>query len=221
MQQLNSCLKNTKVLWKTIKSIANINSKQTPATELLGTKASPAESVNYVNKYFANIGKQLAENILNVSPPNSHDNNRVLTSASQISSFVLLETDLQEVDSILMSLKTESAPGWDGIQTKFLKMIRSAIVPIICHLTNLIFNQGIFPSSLKKSIVTPVHKGGSKDDVNNFRPISVLPAISKIIEKLINLRLINYLEKFKILSNSQYGTTVLDRESQQKMRCWH
>lgn len=73
------------------------------------------------------------------------------------------------------------------------------------HLANLCFTNGIFPEPLKKSVIIPVYKGGDRDDVNNYRPISILPAISKIIEKLINIRLIKYFDKYKILSKTQFG----------------
>ena len=62
-----------------------------------------------------------------------------------------------------------------------------------------------FPDALKRSIVTPVFKSGDRTEVNNYRPISVLTSISKVIEKLLNVRLMRYLDKYKILSCSQYG----------------
>lgn len=58
---------------------------------------------------------------------------------------------------------------------------------------------------MKEALITPVYKNGDRRDASNYRPISVLPAISKIIEKLINIRLLSYLENYNILSDSQYG----------------
>ncbi|XP_052746931.1 uncharacterized protein LOC112051825 [Bicyclus anynana] len=130
---------------------------------------------------------------------------QVTTSYTHYSSFGLLDTDVKEVSAILMSLKTSSASGWDNIPTEFLKLANNLITPIIVHLANLCFSTGIFPSLLKKSVITPVHKCGNRDDVSNYRPISVLPAISKIIEKIINNRLLSYLEQRTILSKSQFG----------------
>lgn len=84
-------------------------------------------------------------------------------------------------------------------------MVKPQVVPIISHLANLCFRKGIFPTLLKKSIVTPVYKIGNKKDISNYRPISVLSVISKVIERLINSRLTGYLEIFNILSSSQFG----------------
>lgn len=201
-EQLAQNTKNSKLLWNTIKKITHLESNKTSNTELLNVKDTPINSVNHVNDFFASVGRNLANSILFDSPPSNPNSN---LNNCQISSFVLLEADHQEVVSVLMGLRSESAPGWDNISTKFLKMSKDLVVPIICHLTNLCFREGVFPLPLKQSIVTPVFKGGKRDDVNNYRPISVLPTISKIIEKLINTRLLKFLNKFNILSDSQFG----------------
>lgn len=72
-----------------------------------------------------------------------------------------------------MSLKSESAPGWDNVPTTFLKFVNEMVVPVISHLVNLCFELGTFPAALKKAIITPVYKSGDKGDVSNYRPISV------------------------------------------------
>lgn len=104
-----------------------------------------------------------------------------------------------------MALDSASASGWDGISVSFLKASRDFVVPLICKLINLCFQMGIFCDAFKRSIITPVHKDGDKSEVNNYRPISVLSSLSKIIEKIVNKRLTNYLNKYNILSDSQYG----------------
>lgn len=203
-QQLAASTKNPKSLWTNIKSITNLQQARTDNTHLLRTKSDPLESVDDVNKYFANVGKILAEKIC--LPPNNDCENLVSSSFSNLlNSFALIDTDPIEVHDILINLKTESAPGWDNIPTKFLKLAKKEIVPVIAHMANLCFRHGTFPSYLKRAVITPVYKGGDRDDVNNYRPISVLSSISKIVEKLMNKRLLSYLEKFRILSESQYG----------------
>lgn len=201
--KLAESTKNPKCLWDSIKSITYLKGNKTDNLKLLNIKSCNQESINYVNNYFSNIGKELAESIMGnqIQACNYKHNTQV----NQPNSFVLLKTDEAEINAVLMGLKSDSAPGHDCLPSRFLKMAKCELIPIICHLTNLCFSQGIFPQILKKSVITPVHKSGEKDDVNNYRPISVLPSISKIIEKLINIRLINYLNRFNILSNAQYG----------------
>lgn len=120
-------------------------------------------------------------------------------------SFGLLSTDNSEVESIILNLKNDSAVGSDGISSYLLKMVRKSIVPSLTYIFNLCFETGVFPLALKHSLVHPIHKSGSRTCVNNYRPISVLPALSKVLEKLINKRLTGYLEKHKLLADSQYG----------------
>lgn len=194
---------NNKLLWKNIKNITYTNKSKSQNIELINIKSTPIESANFINNYFVNIGKQLAQQIQ--TSVNNNPNYVPNQQPTQANSFVLFDTDLNEVDGILMSLKSDSAAGWDNISTGFLKYIRKEVVPIITHLANLCFRDGIFPAPLKKSIITPVHKGGDRDDLNNYRPISVLPAISKLLEKLINIRLLKYFNKYKTLSPTQFG----------------
>ena len=67
------------------------------------------------------------------------------------------------------------------------------------------FTSGIFPDLLKRAIVVPIHKSGSKCHSNNYRPICVLPLVSKIFEKCFSARLVNYLSGFNIISSQQFG----------------
>lgn len=229
---INKSLKNNKLLWKTLKTITYTNKSTRTNSELTNLKASPKESANFINVYFANIGNQLANDIQQTVTQN--DLNQYLCSLPSLSkSFVLLDTDNNEVNSIINSLKSDSAPGWDNISTRYIKHVKHEIIPIITHLANLCFKKGTFPNSLKKSIITPIYKGGQEGDVNNYRPISVIPVIAKILEKLLNSRLLSYLQTNNILSPSQFGfrrgistedaitslTTVLTKELDKGTRC--
>ncbi|CAH2096799.1 unnamed protein product [Euphydryas editha] len=149
-------------------------------------------------------GKSLARAIADSGNPHTVYTDPAI-SDSQLSSFVLLGTDPSEVESTLMTLDSRSAAGWDNISTAFLKRAKEIVVPVISDLINLSFEKGIFPEAFKRSIITPVYKSGNKDEITNYRPISVLTSISKIMEKILNKRLLNYLNKFNIISRSQYG----------------
>lgn len=201
---INNTIKNNKLLWKNIKTLTYKNKNNSPNTELIDVKSTPLESANYVNNFFTNIGKNLANDIQ--STITKDDTNMYLQNLpSQSQSFVLLNTDIDEVNSIISNLKPDSAPGWDNIPTRYIQYIKDDITPIIVHLANICFETGTFPSLLKTSVVTPIHKGGNGEDVNNYRPISVITVLAKILEKLLNIRLLNYLDQHKILSASQFG----------------
>lgn len=72
-------------------------------------------------------------------------------------------------------------------------------------LFNKSFTSGVFPDSLKIGKVVPVYKKGNKHDIRNYRPISILPVLSKVFEKIVYNRLISFINKYNILSESQYG----------------
>ena len=80
-----------------------------------------------------------------------------------------------------------------GISVKLIKIVSPFVSKILTNIFNETFLQGIFPDKLKYARVTPIHKGGSKLLLNNYRPISILPLFSKILEQLMQKRIIKYL----------------------------
>ena len=82
-------------------------------------------------------------------------------------------------------------------------------IPYISSILTKIFNKcvddGVYPNILKIARVTALHKGEDNSDADNFRPISILPQINKIFEKLIHQRMLSFLKKYNILSAQQFG----------------
>ena len=89
---------------------------------------------------------------------------------------------------------------------KFLKDISGTISQALCELFNESFSKGVFPNHMKLAMVTPIYQGKSKLKVGNYRPVSVLPILSKVLEKLMFNRLVNFLEKSEIIYEHQYGS---------------
>ena len=106
--------------------------------------------------------------------------------------------------STIFSLPTKSSTGFD-ISSKFLKQIAPTIVKHLTTLIKQVFNTGIFPDKLKLARVIPLHKNGNPSLLNNYRPISLLPVISKVIEKIISNQLRSYFESKKLFYENQYG----------------
>ena len=79
------------------------------------------------------------------------------------------------------------------------------IVVPLCHIINLSFSAGVFPEVWKTAKVIPLHKGGSTEELGNFRPISLLSIFDKIIEKLMHARLYSFFEDNQIFCKNQYG----------------
>ena len=93
----------------------------------------------------------------------------------------------------------------DSIGPRLLKIAPNVLTPGITYMINKSLASGVFPGIWKHAKVNPIFKAGSKDDVNNYRPISILPTLSKIIEKWIQIKLMSYLNKHTLLHENQSG----------------
>ena len=111
----------------------------------------------------------------------------------------------EEVCTIIKELKNKKSIGFDGIDVKILKHSAKIICKYLCIGLNKCISEGIFPRIMKIAKVIPIHKEGKKASPSNYRPISMLGNLSKIFEKVIQKRLIRYLEKFSLLTENQFG----------------
>lgn len=186
-------------LWRVITSATNINKNKSSATELLSS--DPLASINKVNNFFVSICNDSPGKTL-LYPP-TQDTESSLKSHPK--SLVLLYTDCAEIEMIILNLKSNSSAGRDNISGIILKRYRDILTEPITYICNLAISTGTFPDALKLAEVLPIHKSGNRDCVNNYRPISILPIISKILEKVINRQFTIYLENNNLLSKSQHG----------------
>ena len=111
----------------------------------------------------------------------------------------------QEILEIIQNLENKSSSGDDYISNLIIKTACTTIASYLTYLINKSMNQGVFPDTLKKAKVIPLFKEGSKTDVNNYRPISLLTIWSKIIERVIYNRMYHFMERFSPLYNKQFG----------------
>lgn len=108
---------------------------------------------------------------------------------------------------MILSLKNDVSAGYDDIKVIPLKHVCAVICDVLSHIANLMLSTGVFPEDLKLARVVPVHKGGNINELSNYRPISVLPVLSKIFEGIINSRIADFLHKYNVIVDSQYGFT--------------
>ena len=109
------------------------------------------------------------------------------------------------MNDIIANLSENKANDSYDIPPKRMKMVRMTISKPFALKANSSFSLGIFPKKLKFAKVTPVHKGKSKLELGNYRPILILPTFSKIFEKLMNVRMVKFLSVNKIIFENQYG----------------
>ena len=195
-------IKNT---WKTINEILsrNNNNKSLPPFFKDGEEIikDEKEIANRFNSFFTEVGPKLANSINYIGnmTHNSYMNRNCHTKFT----FKTIETDT--VTSAVNNLSSKNSSGIDGISTKLLKIIEPTINKSLTLLINQVLKTEIFPDQLKIAKVVPILKKGDKTTFNNYRPISLLPAISKVIERIIFNQLSEYLENNKLLNSSQYG----------------
>lgn len=195
---------DTKDYWSTLNSIIKPNSKNVhsmPSSISYNDNiiSDPNTICSIFNDYFATIGANLSSSI-NMGPthfsdylpdPNPH-------------SFYMNPVTVDEISLCILNLK-DSSPGHDEISAKVVKSVLPYIVKPLTHIFNCSLLNGIIPSPLKTARVSPIFKNNDKQCIGNYRPISVLPCFSKILERIVYNRLYSFLVKHNALYKHQYG----------------
>ena len=151
------------------------------------------------SEYFSSIASSLDNNIrpCNVDPMQ-------YLNVNLLHSFWLYPTSVVECERIIGKLKNTKY-NTNTIPVKLFKRVSPILCEYIVKLINNSFSTGIFPACLKQAIITPIYKSGDKQCMSNYRPISVLPLMSKIFERCVASRLVQYINKHSLISASQFG----------------
>ena len=155
-------------------------------------------SPNEINSYFATIGSKIAADC-------NIDDQQTANIPQNSSSFVFHPITTIQVEDTIKRLKPLNSSGHDEISNKILKLSSRTISDFLSKVFNECICQGCFPSCMKIAKVIPIHKSCDAMDPSNYRPISLLPTIAKVFEKLIFSRLIKFFMKFNIISENQFG----------------
>ncbi len=195
---------DSKKTWKLINSIVNIKPKNKSSPKLIKANNcsynKPEEIANKFNHFFRNVGPNLAKNI-----PNSEKNFSEYLSDPVQNTFQAEPCTRQEIIKLIKDLKSTKSLGLDLIPTKIIKIASEEIATPLMLIFNLSFSKGIFPDKLKKSKIIPIYKSESHFELTNYRPISILPCLSKILERLMYNRLTKFLIDNDILYKFQFG----------------
>ena len=169
----------------------------------------PTVCANTFNNFFTSIHANFrTEN--NINSQNEHPDltsikNHVKMKLEKTSDFSIPLATESFILKQLQGLKADKATGLDGLSAKYLKLSAQVIAKPLTAILNLSIQSSSYPNALKKAKVTPIFKKGSKADINNYRPISVLPIINSIFERHISNCLVDYLESNNLLYNHQSG----------------
>jgi hypothetical protein len=166
------------------------------------TITDPKSIANSFNDFFINVGPKLESSI---SAPSDMSFKDFLNDPIEktINYFTPIKTN--DVIEIINSLKPKSSQGMDCISSKLLKFVKHEISEPIRLIINHSFECGVFPDLLKIAKVLPIHKKNEKEKFDNYRPISILPSISKIFEKAIYSQIYNHFHDNNLFMSNQYG----------------
>ena len=197
---------NTKKLWKVINNIIGKHKHSGSIISYITVdgvcKYDPNVIANEFGKFYSQLGSNLASQIKKSVKPIEEYLSKI---PRTLRSLALHSTSALEIEKIAMALPSKTSFGYDKISNIMLKSIISAISTPL----SIVFNQSIstrkFPQKMKQAEVVPLYKGKDMDLVINYRPISLLITISKLLEKVIYRHVYSFLEKENILFQSQYG----------------
>ena len=199
-----SNLKNIRNTWKGIKSLISNSQFGLLAPKSIysnGTLTSDSKGIaNAFNNYFWTVAKDIQSSIRFSFKSFEDYLNNIFHK-----SFFISPTDSIEICEIISNLSIDKSQGPNGIPTKVLHLLKNDISNILADLFNKSFTTGIFPSALKTAKIIPIHKKGNKLECGNYRPISILSNLDKILEKLMYNRIYSFLEENNLIYDLQFG----------------
>jgi len=193
---------NIKNTWKILNDLLNKNCNRKVIQGVLINDLIVNEEqiiANEFNTYFSNIATSLDSEIpaSNVSPCN-------FINFNVGDSFFLSPSDSFEIVDIINALK-KTRSDVNMIPVRILCKVSNILSVHISDLINYSFSCGSFPDSLKIAHIIPIHKHDDRTNIENYRPISILPTLSKIFERCMVNRLLSYIDRYNIISDNQFG----------------
>ena len=203
--KISSCQGNMKESWKTINELLNKRSKSSNIECLkdLGTETVHKKEIsNVMNNFFCSVGKDLANKIAPVPNPLLSGDYEVNKDRAE---FNFKTIEVKDIRAAFAKIKTAKSFGIDNISSYFLKLALPYIGNSLAALFNTSIETSQFPDSWKVARVTPIFKEGDKTEKSNYRPISVLPVISRLFEKLVFDQLYQHMKENHLFSPDQSG----------------
>jgi exonuclease III len=195
---------NIKGTWKLINSLLNKGKPNSNPSYVVKEDCVKLEDNKEIadafNEYFVSVGAKLTRNL-----PLCNTSCESFLAGRCSHSIFLTPVTQEEIADSLNKLTCSKAPGFDGLSPFVIKQARYILAKPLAEIFNRSLSSGIFPDALKIGKVIPIHKGGNKHDIGNFRPISVLSTFSKVFERIVYNRLISFINKNSILAESQFG----------------
>ena len=202
---LDNCNNDSGKLWKNILGWLKWSSSGAP-TKLFnnGTfETSPKRLASIMNNFYIDKIRRIRENL----PPITGDPLKKLKTMMKDnrSIFKLLPVHPDLVEKIITELRNSKSSGLDNIDTYILKLIKPEIVPAVTHIINLSIKSTTFPRSWKYSKIVPLLKKDDPLEPKNYRPVALIPIVSKVLERVIFMQMVHYMETNSLFHPSHHG----------------
>jgi hypothetical protein len=202
--KLNENLKNPKKTWETLNEILGKNKKKDDVSQINieGTPESdPTKIANHFNQFFTSIGKKISNDV----PPVDKQPEEYINYGRPIPELNLQNTTPEHVLKTIKKSKNKNSCDIHGISAKMVKFVGAEVSIPLAHIFNRSLESGVFPEMLKQCRVIPIFKSGNHMECDNYRPISLLSSISKVLEKIVAEKLLFHLTENDLLYTHQYG----------------
>ena len=203
---LNVNKSNSKELSKLINSVILNKRANNPTVKKLTVNnvdfEEPEGISEQFNKFFVEIGHEITNN---ANSETSNDNFRTYLTKLVNSTIVFDPSNSLEIYNAINALNPHKSCGYDDISATFLRLDNEVLAPFLTAYFEIVLEFVFFSQIFKTAQVIPVFRTGKRNLNNNYRPISLLSSLSKVLEKLIKIRLLKFFDKHQVLYENQYG----------------
>jgi hypothetical protein len=203
-EQLIINKKNPKKTWEILNELTGKQKNNVTIQKICSEGVeytNSTDKANAFNKFFCGIGEKISNSVEQTSANFSS----YLTESPNTIPLEFGQISQAEFITIIENLESKASNDIDGLSNKTLKFLKYELATPLVHLFNLSLQTGNFPDKLKMSRTVPIFKSGDPESCDNYRPISLLSTISKILEKAVAIRLMNHLKQNNLLCENQFG----------------
>ena len=204
-EKFSQCRSNLKETWRLIREVSCSKKRQRDKIPDFFRHQGrilhdPTEIADEFNKYFTEIGPKLAEEIPQSTKPFSD-----FLGSKHENEFQFSELSEVRLYNFIKKIKPKTSFGEDLVSSKVLKFVAPFILKPLKHLINLSLRTGHFPQKFKIAKIVPIHKDSDQREFNNYRPISLLSTLSRLLESIVSFQLTAFAESHSIFYQHQYG----------------
>ena len=193
--------------WRRLKAVSGLTQSGDKKIALMVNgvlEDDPEILAEYMNNYFI----EKIEKITDEFPPDPVESTKYdmeYFADKEIGAFEFKPANYRFVKSVIMKMNNVDSTGIDGIPVIVYKRFRSSLTPAITRIINTCINYGIYPDRFKRGTISPVPKKGNLSEVSNWRPVVLLPVMSRILEGVLMRQMMGYLEGHNLLPPTQHA----------------